>query len=514
MDIRFIVLIGVLAADPGAALSSDASARGLDHGAPVAQSRWVTGVRPTAEAGAALELLASTDAHGLEAPAYFSLELRARYARLVDGSPDAAQAFDTLLSLSLEKFVTDMRPVEFENMPPAERESAIDEMLDAASQPGGIGELTAQVVPTHPQYAALQKALLALRDEPAAAAAAIGPGPTLETGDRGARVAALRSRLGLPAKPAAAGSAFEAPAYRASMPELPPPATAVFDTEVEAAVRDYQTLHGLEADGKVGPATRAHLDMGSSEIAHRIRLNLARWRRLPIDLGKDYVHVNIPEYRLTLTRDDAERLRMRVVVGSRANPTPVFTDEIEYLVFNPYWYVPRRIWAREILPQAIADPDYLAANGYELLRRESATDGAGSGPAPSLAENWDAFSLRQRPGPNNALGTVKFIFPNEFNVYLHDSPARHLYDHSRRAFSHGCVRVEAPDALAGALLESETSWDADAVSDAFANSRNRHVRLSTPLPVYLTYMTATVTDDGRLSLPQDIYGHDRAAAAR
>ena len=239
-------------------------------------------------------------------------------------------------------------------------------------------------------------------------------------------------------------------------------------------------------------------------------MNLARWRALPIDLGSDYVHVNIPEYRLRLAVNGNESLSMRVVVGSTRHPTPEFSDQIEYLVFNPYWNVPYSIWSREILPKLVEDTSYLAANNYELIGPDGVVSAQDVGIARLLDRTGD-YRVRQRPGPDNALGEVKFIFPNEHNVYLHDSPSRHLYALSGRAFSHGCIRVESPDKLAAALLQQSADWQEQDVTAAMASSRRKRVSFAAPIPVYLTYITATVTQEGRLSLPLDVYGRDLAA---
>jgi murein L,D-transpeptidase YcbB/YkuD len=255
------------------------------------------------------------------------------------------------------------------------------------------------------------------------------------------------------------------------------------------------------------------MDMTAAERAARIRLALARWRELPVALGEEYVHVNIPEYRLEMIRDGARELEMRVVVGSTNDPTPAFNDEIEYLVFNPYWHVPRRIALEELVPKAAGSAGYLTKQNYEVLQDGQLVEEASINWADMNAAKFD-YRIRQRPGPGNALGEVKFLFPNPMNIYLHDSPARSLYAHSMRAFSHGCIRLEDPMALAAALLEGRDNWDSRSIDGIIDKGNRRQINLDQPVPVYLTYITARVTDSGELALYRDIYDRDASVLAR
>jgi len=230
---------------------------------------------------------------------------------------------------------------------------------------------------------------------------------------------------------------------------------------------------------------------------------------LPNDLGSDHVLVNIPEYRLRYIRDREQSLSMRVVVGSKSNPTPELNDEIEYLVINPYWYVPRSILRRELLPTIQKNSSYLSANNYELLADDRAIQ-------PEEVDFSDVdfsrfpYRVRQKPGSHNALGTIKFLLPNPSNIYLHDSPAKSLFARSDRAFSHGCIRLEHPDLLAQALLEEDEEWPEARISSTITDGERQQVNLDKSVPVYLAYFTVRVQDDGDVAFFDDIYERDSA----
>jgi L,D-transpeptidase YcbB len=277
--------------------------------------------------------------------------------------------------------------------------------------------------------------------------------------------------------------------------------------ELERAVRGFQGRHGLVVDGIVGPRTIAAMNVPADDRAVQIAINMNRWRRLPDDLGWRHVHVNIPGFRLEAVEDGQVRLDMRVVTGEPDWPTPVMIDEIDYLEFRPYWNVPTSITQRTLWPQIRRDPAYLRQQGFEVVR-------GWSEPAEIVnpaSVDWSSpedfpYRLRQRPGPNNAMGLVKFMFPNEHAVYLHDTPADHRFEERRRAFSHGCVRVEDPVALAAFLLRDD-GWTAGDVRDAMHGDERQIVRLQEEVPVYLSYFTAWV-EDGSVQFRGDLYGLD------
>ncbi len=242
----------------------------------------------------------------------------------------------------------------------------------------------------------------------------------------------------------------------------------------------------------------------------QIELNMERWRWMPRELGSRYVFVNIPDMRLEIREQDRVPLAMRVVVGKKDTPTPIFNDEMTYLVFSPYWNVPPDIASTETLPAALKDPDFLARTNMEVL------DSAGAVVDPSQIDLSDpgAYRFRQRPGGDNSLGLVKFMFPNQYNVYLHDTPVDSLFARASRSFSHGCVRVEHPARLADYVLRDQATWSPEAIDAAMHAGQEKTVRLTKPLPVYITYLTARVSPDGLLQFRKDLYDLDRQQGAR
>lgn len=270
------------------------------------------------------------------------------------------------------------------------------------------------------------------------------------------------------------------------------------------AVKRFQARHGLEADGVIGRATTAALAVPPARRVRQIELAMERLRWLPQRSGRPLIAINIPMFRLWAWDADAAEaspaLAMNVIVGrAMRTQTPVFADEMTHLIFRPYWNVPRSILQNEVLPAIERDPGYLARHDMEMV------PGADGG----------APRVRQRPGAKNSLGLVKFIFPNDADVYLHGTPARELFARSRRDFSHGCVRVADPPALAQWLLKDQPAWTREAIEAAMNGTRTQQVNLSAPVPVLLYYLTALVSpDDGLLHFADDLYGHDAALERR
>lgn len=246
------------------------------------------------------------------------------------------------------------------------------------------------------------------------------------------------------------------------------------------------------------------LESAPPERRRQIELNLDRWRWLPADLGTRFIVVNIPSYELRLFEDGRQTMQMRVVVGKKFDPTPVFSDEMTYVTLNPAWNVPATILTEEILPALKDDRDYLAKHDMELVKDKEVVD-----IGDVDLDDPKSFVLRQRPGPANPLGQVKFVFPNQFDVYLHDTPADALFARTERAFSHGCVRVEKPLDLAAQLLRDQPRWDRAAIEKAIATGEEQSVTLAKPLPVHIVYWTAWVENDGSLHFADDVYGHDK-----
>jgi murein L,D-transpeptidase YcbB/YkuD len=247
----------------------------------------------------------------------------------------------------------------------------------------------------------------------------------------------------------------------------------------------------------------AHVDA----TIERIVLNMERWRWMPDDLGARYILVNIPKYHLDVVEGGRSVLGMKVVIGKPASPTPVLADTMTSIVFSPYWNIPPEIARNETLPLVRKDPSYLDRNNIEVLG-----GGEGGGPVDPSSIDWTttnagAFRFRQRPGRGNSLGQVKFIFPNHFNVYLHDTPAQKLFDRVERDFSHGCVRVERPEELARYVLRDQPEWTDDKIRAAMQAGTEKAVALKQPLPVYLTYFTAW-EENGDIQIGDDVYNYD------
>jgi murein L,D-transpeptidase YcbB/YkuD len=294
-----------------------------------------------------------------------------------------------------------------------------------------------------------------------------------------------------------------------------PPPDGIYSDAMEEGVRHFQARHGLDDDGMLGRATVDALNVTPARRVRQLELTLERLRWLP-EVGRGpLIMVDLPAYRLWamqdgVNADSAEApLEMRVVVGSALKTeTPLFVGQMRYLEFNPYWNVPRSILEKEIVPKLARNPDYLAQNEMETVPAGASLADLKAGRA----------RVRQRPGPKNALGAIKFAMPNPMDIYLHSTPAREAFQRSRRDLSHGCIRVEHPAALAQYVLARERQWNADAIQDALQPGPTRHVDLARSIPVVIFYATAIVDSDGGARFAADIYGRDaqleQALAAR
>jgi murein L,D-transpeptidase YcbB/YkuD len=260
----------------------------------------------------------------------------------------------------------------------------------------------------------------------------------------------------------------------------------------------------------IDPETIAAMNVPAGERIRQIDLAMERWRWLPDQMPERYLLVNVPDYRLDAIERDTSVLSMRVVVGAPDKKTPIFADKMEYVIFSPYWNVPPDIARNETLPRAARDPDYLARNNME------AVNASGQLVDPSSID-WSGdvgnIRIRQRPGTGNALGGVKFVFPNNFDVYLHDTNAGKLFERMERSLSHGCVRVEEPDKLAQYVLRDQPEWTPEKIEAAMHAGQEHRVNLKAPIPVYILYMTAWVHEGGVRFL-KDIYGHDEEQEAK
>ena len=472
-----------------------------------------------ASARDALRLLADAGADGLAPRDYQAAELAEQAAALAVAPGAAASrqpAFERDLEAAMRRYLHDLhlgrinpRALGFRVARPGAAAPDFAALLQAAAAAGRLPQVVAELRPQLGQYAKLREALARYRV--LAADGSIGHLPVAapvtrgETYRGGAALHRLLVALGdLPAD------------------ALPP--TDCGDAMLTEGVRRFQNRHGLTADGVIGRATLAALNVPLAHRVQQLELTLERLRWLP-DLGaRPFVGINIPMFRLWAWDPAAPvgaSISMGVVVGRALNTqTPVLSEEMRYLIFRPYWNVPRSILRNEVLPALARDPGHLQRNDMEIVR-------GGDDDAQAIAasnENLAALRegvlrLRQRPGPKNSLGLVKFIFPNDANVYLHDTPAAQLFGRARRDFSHGCVRVEDPVALAHWVLKDEPGWTRERIEAAMAGTSPLRVDLTRPLPVILFYMTAMVMPaDQTLHFADDIYGHDtrlaRALATR
>ena len=370
--------------------------------------------------------------------------------------------------------------------------------LAEALRSDAVGETLAGLAPPYPEYTALRAALERLRAAVAAGGwPRVAPGPDVEPGARGVRIAALRARLAWPAAPAAPAGGDP----------------ALLDAPLAEALRAFQRRHGLAADGILGPLTTAALDATAAERVDQVRANLERWRWLPRDLGPRHVRVNTAGFALQAFAAGKPVLDMRVVVGCAGWKTPLVHGAITHLVLNPAWDVPRSIAVREMLPRARRDPGYFAAQGIDVLADEG--DGAARRAVDPASVDWStlgaerfSYRLRQPPGPRNPLGRIKFFFPNPFGVYLHGTPGRAALELPVRTLSHGCVRVEDEIALAVFALARDPEWTRERLLDALETARERRLPLPEPLPVHILYLTAGAEEDGTPRFTQDPYAWD------
>ena len=277
------------------------------------------------------------------------------------------------------------------------------------------------------------------------------------------------------------------------------------------AIRAFQMSHGLDVDGNVGKATLADLNVPVEDRINQLLVNMERHRWIRQDLGTHYIMVNIANYKLQVYRDTVLTMEKKVIVGKPFRKTPVFSSKMTYLVLNPYWTVPPTILFNDILPELKKNPGYLATKNIQVL------DGYGSDAAildpytidwSKLSQNYFPYVLRQQPGPTNALGVVKFMFPNKYNIYIHDTPSKELFNRADRAFSSGCIRVEKPLELAEYLLASDHNWDKQKVQSTINSGEQETIILKKPINVHILYLTSWV-ENGQVHFRKDLYERDQ-----
>jgi len=351
--------------------------------------------------------------------------------------------------------------------------------------------------PHHLGYLKLKQALLKYQNiKKSGCWHELPAGGKLRKGDYGTRLAALRSCL----------------IISGDLTDSTNSNQDYFDEVLEDGVRRFQARHGLKVDGIVGSKTLFALNVPVEDRIRQIRLNMERWRWLPQDLGNCHIIVNTANFQLNVIDNEQTIKSIRAIVGKMERPTPVLSRKITYLELNPYWNIPHSIALNDILPRIKKDPGYLVDNNIRVFENweEDATE------LNPESINWDAitkknfvYKLRQDPANSNALGRVKFVFPNEFSIYLHDTPARNLFNMTQRTFSSGCIRIEKPMELAAYLLQNNSKWSLEKLVAAVNRKKNKKILLSDPIKIYILYWTAWVDKDGIINFRDDIYGRDR-----
>lgn len=469
---------------------------------------WVGPDGPRAAVGRLLAALDQADRDGLHPAAYHVDALRALLDEIRAASAVDAGRLADLELLSTDAFLLygdhlltgRVSPTALEPSWNVEgRRADLVPLLVEAARTGAVAEALRSLRPPQPEYAHLTTALQRYRRLAANGGwPSVPDGESLKRGTHGPRVDSLRRRL----------------ARTDDLPDERPATPDSFGVALETAVVAFQERHGLETDGVVGPATRAALNVSAGTRAEQLAVNLERWRWLPQSLGRRHVLVNVAAFRLRVVEQGDPVLQMRAIIGRPHRETPVFSGEISYLVLNPYWHVPHSIATEDKLPEIKKDPSYLARQQFDVLRGW----GADAQPIDPATIDWSRLStsnfpyrLRQEPGPLNALGQVKFMFPNRHSVYLHDTPTRGLFARAGRSFSSGCVRVEKPIELAEYLLADGTQWSADRIRAALRTSdAERSVFLPERVPVHLQYWTAWADADGTVHFRADVYQRDGA----
>jgi murein L,D-transpeptidase YcbB/YkuD len=457
---------------------------------------WFHGGRLTRAGEALVHAASEADREGLDPGAYAGARAAQTQPVAAGGWGDPVVEADIRLTYALLKYATHMVRGRFaprsEGAVWALRPAAVDvaERLAQAADQARPQDALHELAPGHPQYLALREELARLRQvESQGGWGAVEPGPVVKPGQRSPRIAALRRRLQADGELALAAAAGQ---------------ETLLDPVLAKALKRFEARHGLTADGILDKTALAALNVPVTERLRQVELNLERWRWLPRELGERYLIVNIPTFELSAFEGDTRALHMRVVTGTAGDsPTPVFAQEMTHLVFSPYWNVPPGIAEEEVRPAVYHNPGYLRRHNMEVVRGSRVVD-------PGSVDLSDpGIGFRQRPGAGNSLGEVKFMMPNRFNVYLHDTNARSLFARARRDYSHGCVRVEKPFELAQFALAG-SSWSAEKIRAAMRSGREKHVKLEDALPVYIAYFTVWVDEAGVAQYRSDVYRHDAA----
>jgi L,D-transpeptidase YcbB len=372
----------------------------------------------------------------------------------------------------------------------------VTSVFDKAIKEDRVMESLQQLLPSNDMYAELKKNLNYYRRLAGMGGwPIIAGGKPLKKGITDTRIPELRKRLEI----------------SGHLPAGMNKSRDVFDQSLEEAVIKFQKMHGLQTDGIVGPVTLRALNVTAEGRARQIELSMERLRWISKRLGERYIIVNIADFTLKVIQGGNAVLSMKVIVGKPYWHTPVFSEKMTYLVLNPDWNVPHNIARQEIIPKIRSDAEYLKKQNLTVLSgwgQKSEEIDPGSVDWDSAGASSFKYRFRQEPGPRNPLGRIKFMFPNQFDVYLHDTPGKHLFERNVRSFSHGCIRLEKPMELAEYLLKNDPRWSRQRINSEIDSGKTREIRLPDPIDVYIIYMTAWVDADGLLNFREDIYGMD------
>jgi murein L,D-transpeptidase YcbB/YkuD len=471
---------------------------------------WTRDGKPTQQATQVIAIFEQAANKGLDAKDYDGERWPARLNALTSASSKDESGlvnFDVAMTVSAMRYASDLhlgkvdpRTLHTDFEPERNEYDLCDFLLLRIVPATNVSDAFSRIEPPYPGY---QRELLALQKYmQLAQAEKLDPLPTVS-------------------KPISPGKPYPAvPQLVARLKflgDLPETATvgadpSLYEGDAVDGVKHFQERHGLDIQGQLGAQTIAELNRPMSDRVTQIRLTLERWRWLPHNFDQPPIVVNIPEFALRAYDNQREvALRMRVVVGrAMRTQTPVMEEEMKYVIFWPYWNVPPSILRNEIVPKITKDRAYIQKNNFEVATYQGqvVTDGVISDDV--LAQlRAGKLMVRQKPGPKNALGLIKFIFPNDNNVYLHSTPSQQLFAQSRRDFSHGCVRVEDPAKLAEYVLRNNPGWDRQRIDAAFKAEKEQQVNLPKPIPVLIVYGTAIAPEDGHVHFYDDIYGYDK-----
>ena len=481
---------------------------------------WVNGMEPTPQARQLIALLLQADQKGLSADDYDGPRWADRLAKLkpATGQPAELDAvkFDLALTICAMRYISDLhigkvnpKHFAFELDDESKKYDLPEFLRDHVTPASDVAGVMAQVEPPYPGYRRTLQAFrnyveLAKRDDGEQLPPPIAPKKAIAPGDAWPGVPRLTRLLRL---------VGDLPAD-ANLPANVPADQATYDGALVDAVKNFQRRLGRDPDGRIGAQTLADLNVPLSRRVQQMQWTLERWRWLPETYQKAPIVVNIPEFRLRAYDENFNvAVTMNVVVGQTyGHGTPVFSENMQYLIFRPYWDVPASITRAEIAPHLQKDPDWLTKDRLQIVdsRRSPVSSAAVTSDMIDQLRAGKLY-IRQVPGPKNALGLVVFLFPNSYAVYMHDTPATEFFAQSRRDFSHGCIRLEKPADLAAWVLRDKPGWTPERIHTAMTTGANaQQVNLAHPIPVLIVYATVVVLEDGLVHFYDDIYHHDSA----